>query len=344
MGAYKYLGDTGLAQEIVNDVFVKIWEDAGSITIETSLTSYIYRAIVNNSFVYRTIDPSTGKIIAPFSCLIIEDKFILMKRLNVRFSLWLVVLLAGISIIVSCNKSNNSGTGHLEVRLTDDPSVYDAVYIDVQKVEVNVSSDPGASSGWATVTLLRPGVYNLLNFRNGIDTVLAAADLPAGKLSQMRLVLGDNNSVIIDGQSFHLTTPSAQQSGLKFNIHSTLASDIVYRLWIDFDAGRSIVNTGSGAYILKPVIRTYTEAIGGSIRGYVLPSVSKPQVWAIQGTDSLLALPDPATGYYFFGGVNAGSWNISFHALDSTYIDTAFAVTVSTGVVTNAGTATLKKK
>jgi hypothetical protein len=130
---------------------------------------------------------------------------------------------------------------------------------------------------------------------------------------------------------------------LKFNIHSTLTADIVYRLWIDFDANRSIVTTGNGGYILKPVIRTYTQAIGGSIKGFVLPSAAKAQVWAIAGTDSLLALPD-STGYYFFGGVNAGSRDLLFHAQDSTYKDTTLAVTVATGVVTNAGTVTLSKK
>jgi hypothetical protein len=209
---------------------------------------------------------------------------------------------------------------------------------------VNVSSDTGTSQGWQTLALLRPGVYNLLDFRNGIDTVLASSDLPAGTLSQMRLVLGSNNSVVIGGQAFPLKTPSAQQSGLKFNIHAKLTSGIVYRLWIDFNAGSSIVTTGNGGFILKPVIRTYTEAIGGSIKGHVLPGVAKPEVFAVSGTDTLLALPDSATGYYFFGGVNAGSWNLWLHAIDTTYKDTTFSVSVSTGVVTDAGTVTLQKK
>src|SRR5882757_8515091 len=99
-------------------------------------------------------------------------------------------------IFLACNKS--SGTGHLQVMLTDDPATYDAVYIDVQKIEVNVSSDSGTNSGWQTINVLHPGIYNLLNFSNGIDTLLAAADLPAGALSQMRMVLGSNNSVVIN--------------------------------------------------------------------------------------------------------------------------------------------------
>ncbi|MHA4810907.1 RNA polymerase sigma-70 factor [Flavitalea flava] len=49
LGACKYLKDAGLAGEIVNDVFVTIWEDAEKIHIDSSLKSYIYRAVINRS-------------------------------------------------------------------------------------------------------------------------------------------------------------------------------------------------------------------------------------------------------------------------------------------------------
>lgn len=47
--AYKYLQSPELSQEIVNDVFVRIWEDADKIVIESSLKSYLYRAVINRS-------------------------------------------------------------------------------------------------------------------------------------------------------------------------------------------------------------------------------------------------------------------------------------------------------
>ena len=47
LAACKYLADPALAQEMVNDVFLKLWQDADSITIQVSLKSYIYRAIAN---------------------------------------------------------------------------------------------------------------------------------------------------------------------------------------------------------------------------------------------------------------------------------------------------------
>lgn len=46
---------------------------------------------------------------------------------------------------------------------------------------------------------------------------------------------------------------------------------IEYKLWLDFDAGRSVVEIGNGNYILKPVIRIYSEATSGAIKGSVLP-------------------------------------------------------------------------
>jgi RNA polymerase sigma-70 factor (family 1) len=47
--ACRYLKNTEQAEEIVNDVFMKIWEDGNKISIDSSLKSYIYRAIINRS-------------------------------------------------------------------------------------------------------------------------------------------------------------------------------------------------------------------------------------------------------------------------------------------------------
>lgn len=49
LAALNYLKDAGLAEEIVNDVFIRLWETADTINIESSLRSYIYRAVINRS-------------------------------------------------------------------------------------------------------------------------------------------------------------------------------------------------------------------------------------------------------------------------------------------------------
>ncbi len=42
------------------------------------------------------------------------------------------------------------------------------------------------------------GIYNLLEFVNGQDTLIVDEDIPSGYISQIRLVLGENNTVMVD--------------------------------------------------------------------------------------------------------------------------------------------------
>lgn len=238
----------------------------------------------------------------------------------------------------ACDKDDNdSGSATVAVRLTDGPADYDAVYIDVQKVEIH--SD---ASGWVSLSPVVPGVYNLLDFSNGMDTLLCKTTLPVGNISQMRLVLGNNNSVVVNGTTHPLSTPSAQQSGLKFNIHQELAANGAYDIWIDFDAGKSIVETGNGNYSLKPVVRAYTALTNGRIKGFVLPPLAQPVVYAINGTDTFSAIPE-LTGYYMFCGLPQGTYNLWFDAAAGTgYQDSLMTnVNVSFGVVTDVGITTL---
>ncbi len=247
---------------------------------------------------------------------------------------FLVVSLA----FFSCKKNySTTGSSVFTVALTDDPASYDAVNVDIQEIMVNSSSDTGASKGWTTLPLMRQGVYNLLDFKNGLDTILTSSELPAGTISQIRLVLGSNNSVVVNGVSFPLKTPSAQQSGLKLNVHATLTAGIEYKLWIDFDAGRSIVETGNGSFILKPVIRTYTQATSGSIKGSILPANSQAMIYAIQNsTDTIAsAIADTTSGNFMITGLSAGNYNVAVHA--NAYVDTTLPASVSTGVVTDLG-------
>jgi RNA polymerase sigma-70 factor (ECF subfamily) len=45
--ACRYIKDRSQAEEIVNDVFLKLWDDGETIHIESSLKSYIYKAVIN---------------------------------------------------------------------------------------------------------------------------------------------------------------------------------------------------------------------------------------------------------------------------------------------------------
>jgi hypothetical protein len=258
------------------------------------------------------------------------------------------VLTGILSILVwACSKNSTAdagGTASMKVYLVDGPAAYDRVYLDIQSVQVKATTD-ASENNWQTLNIGRAGIYNLLDFKNGIDTLLGSVTLPVGTISQLRVILGPNNSVVIGGVSYPLTTPSAQQSGLKLAINATLVAGVDYKIWIDFDAARSIVQTGSGSYILKPVIRTFTEATSGGIKGFALPTAAKGWVFAIQNTaDTISSTPaDASTGTFLLRGLPAASYKVSFHATAGSYRDTTLSnVTVINGTVTDVGAITLR--
>jgi hypothetical protein len=263
-----------------------------------------------------------------------------------RTSLFLITSFFLTILLFSCTK-NDKGIGNnearLQVLLTDspDPNVKE-VWVDVREVNINMDdSNSIALSG------SHPGLYNLLDLTNGKDTILADATIPTGTISQIRLVLGDNNYIITkSGERIPLTTPSAQQSGLKIQIQQNVTGGTLYRLILDFDAGKSIVKAGnSGQYILKPVIRVLSFVpSGGNISGVVWPDSIRTAVFAIHGVDTTATTyTDSTNGNYFIKDIPAGTYSLHFNPFDTTYKTTERTATVVLGQTTVVDSVKLEK-
>ncbi len=258
-----------------------------------------------------------------------------------------IVFLSLTFFIFSCSRnqsSSDSGTARLQVRLTDGPFP-DAkeVWVDVQQIEVIMddTSHPIILNG------AHPGMYNLLDFTNGKDTLLADATIPPGTISQIRLILGDNNYIITkSGDNLPLKTPSGQESGLKVQVHQPVSGGILYRLILDFDAGRSIVQAGnSGKYILKPVLRILSlEPSGGIIQGVVVPDSFSTVVYAIIGTDTIAStFTNSPGGQYLFKDIPAGNYSLSYIPEDTSFKDAARTASLTLGQVIVVDTVVLQK-
>ena len=226
----------------------------------------------------------------------------------------LLVTIAGISIFISCKKESASdGTARLQVFLTDDPGDYEAVYIDVKDVQINVTGDD--VNGWQSMKSVNAGVYDLLRLVND--------EIPSGRLHQIRLVLGTENYVKIEGTSqlIKLETPSAEQSGLKLNVQYDVTDERLYMIVLDFDVAKSIVKTGSSKYILKPTIRAILNAVGGSVKGVVMPNDFQTAVYAVQGVDTIATTFTGANGGYIIKGLPAGSYDVFYRPSSIDYRD-----------------------
>ncbi|WP_372650166.1 DUF4382 domain-containing protein [Draconibacterium sp.] len=168
---------------------------------------------------------------------------------------FITIFIIAATFFVACSDDDNkAGTGTLKVDLTDAPAEYSAVLVDIQGLRINVNDADTTEGNWMDLTLDTMGQINLLELMDGVSIQLSDDEIPAGYLSQIRLILGENNQLVIGEDTLEMDTPSAQQSGLKVNVHDSIADGETFSMLLDFDASKSVVDKGNGTYSLKPVL------------------------------------------------------------------------------------------
>jgi hypothetical protein len=267
-----------------------------------------------------------------------KSNFLFMNRLV--FSL-LIVLLACITII-SCTDDSTTTT-KLNVLLVDAPASYDEVNVEVLSVAINYGGE-NEEEGWSELPT-ESGIYNLLELTSGNEAILVSNEVPSGSISQIRLILGDNNSVVVDGEEYDLKTPSAQQSGVKLSINQEFEEGFDYTIVLDFDASRSIV-ANPVKYILKPVIRASMQALNGAIDGTIDPNEEGAKIYAIQDPDTITSTLPDSEGYFILRGMEEGTYTVSIDLpLTSEYSGQIIEdVSVNIGSITNLETIGLQEK
>jgi hypothetical protein len=211
-------------------------------------------------------------------------------------------------VLNSCNKDDATpnATYPYNVKMTDAPGPYNAVNIDLVGVEV-IHSD-----GQVVTLDANAHMYDLLDLSNGVNTLIAASVLNNANVSQIRLILGPNNSVVVDNVTYPLSTPSAEQSGLKVLVNQTLQANVDNTILIDFDANQSVVNLGNGSYKLKPVLRTIvTNTTTGSIKGNITPIGTMATVSATSSTGVTYSSNVDSNGNFQIMSLPVGTYSVT---------------------------------
>ncbi len=217
-----------------------------------------------------------------------------IKKSLLFLSLFLTTMIV---VFISCKKETSAGPGavppgksELKIMMTDDPSViFDSIFLDIQRVEVKVEDSTGRER-WDTLTI-RAGMYNILRFRNGLDTLLAAGYIPNGEVEKIRITLGTRNSVVLNGAIIPLT-----------NIDKVITIDVHgdvdhldprhLRIWLDFD-GHGSIRFHNGRWELKLKIGHFSHGKSGELEGEIRPSGALPAtLMVIAGADTLRAIPE----------------------------------------------------
>lgn len=279
----------------------------------------------------------------------VVEKVFVMKSLSK--SLLALVVVGGAATLVACGGGGGSSDsttpmGTLKVALTDAPACgFDHVNVTIQKVRVHQSATAvDTDAGWSEIVLNPAQRVDLLTLTNGVLSDLGQTPLPAGHYSQMRLVLAANdstnalaNSVVpTGGPEVALTTPSAQQTGLKLNVNIDIAANQLADFVLDFNACKSVVHAGaSGKYLLKPVIAVTPNYVSG-VSGYVnAASAPAGTTISVQQAGVVVKATTPdSTGKFVLEPVAPGTY-------DFVVVAPGMAPSVITGVPVASSTVTV---
>ncbi len=248
--------------------------------------------------------------------------------------------------------NNPSGPRNVALYLTDDPCQYDSVFIDVKYIELKIDTNSihGNNEGqsgdnndnqsgddndnswkhegdhdedhqhsdkygiWDTLNI-KPGLYNILQLRNGNDVIIGTGNIPAGNIIKMRLTVGTRSYVVISGVKHSLNLFHSQDNFSYINVHGQ-DEDNDFKpgqtsMWIDFNICKSI-KLMDDQYYLKPFISIFAMSKTGSIEGNVFPHSAQPYVTVWNATDTASALPEE-DGMFKIRGLNAGTYNVIYN-------------------------------
>ena len=260
-----------------------------------------------------------------------------------------LALLAGLLVSSGCSTTPTSGThGTVRLQITDAPGPYDAVNLVVTQVAIHrgvpdtlehgMMSD--STSGWE---ILRADsiTVDLMTLRNGVFAMLAQGLVPAGHYTQIRLKLGEGSNVVVNGVAHPLKVPSGMQSGYKLVGQFDVPANGMLDLALDFDAERSIHQTGNGRYMLKPTCRVMPFSTAGSIGGHLLPEGTAAHIYAIVGPDTLASTTPGDDGRFRLMALAAGTYAVAIHPASGWRDTTLAGVAVTAQHMTDLGDITL---
>lgn len=236
-----------------------------------------------------------------------------MKKTKLFLATAMIAILSFFAI--SCNNDDapTQKTSSISIKLIDKPGDFDNVFIDVQAIQLKVNEDETIN------VTTNGGIYDLLELTGGISALLVdETEIPSGVLKEIRLILGEDNTVVKDGVTQPLRTPSAQQSGLKIKINQELLEGVTYNFILDFSVRESVVVAGnSGNINLKPVIRASLEALTGSLEGDVTPTDIAVEALLTKDTDTISTVTNE--GKFKFYALDEGSYELTLipEALDT---------------------------
>ncbi len=205
-----------------------------------------------------------------------------------------------------CQNQGNNSPSKLSISMIDSPGDYQAVNIEIDSVEIKIKD-----GNWTSLNDFKPGIYNLLDYTAGHELSVSSREMPSAVLTEVRVLLGNQNTIKVDGQEFKLTTPGGVDPGVIVPVNQMLDPGQNIQMVIDFDASSSI-REASGIFLLRPVIRVYNKSTTGSISGKVYPDSLNVSIQVYSNGIIASTYAPKGMSDFIVSGLPAGTYELIF--------------------------------
>jgi hypothetical protein len=273
---------------------------------------------------------------------------------TMKISVLIVAIVAALAMVVMLvggypAPETAQAKGTLQIMVTDAPPEEEvtSIMVTVESVEVHKAAaqqeqqqsainSTDEEAGWLPVNILAGNeTFDLLQIQ-GIEEVVAVAELEPGNYTQIRMTISNVQVRLGDGDLQDVILPSGK---LKFVRPFNIVEGQTTALLFDFDAEKSVTVTGSGQIIVKPVVKlsmTTPQTIGPGTKHVKIVTPSLPNGAVGVSYNATLTADGGATPYTWTidkgtlpAGLNLDSGNGTISGVPTSSGDFTFTAKVS---------------
>jgi len=144
----------------------------------------------------------------------------------------------------SCSKDEleiDSQQTAITVKLKGAQDNLQNLLIDIQDVQLLIGTDALDTSNWMSLNAINKGVYNVSQLNHDNELLLVdAMIIPSGQVYKIKLVLGDENAIVLNNQT-QLLESDAEELSSSNVVSKNLESNKNYEFTLEFESDNSII-------------------------------------------------------------------------------------------------------
>lgn len=229
-----------------------------------------------------------------------------MKKTN-------LILFPFLFCFFSCASEDlNRSNGLLNVFIIGSPGEFDEIWLEILGAEVRTTGGRGTDN---TIPVFLPNTQtnkrvNVAALTANSQFLVGRGEFSEGNILEIKLLLGDDNFVIVGNQRIPLLLDSEQAKEPILLVNYTIRGGISHDIFLDFDAFSSFrISSGLEPQIaLEPEIRPFLSLNKGRASGTISPANQRVAIFTVDENDILWSTTSSQapTGNFSLRGLEAG--------------------------------------